>query len=64
MTHDNITDIPTYLRLCGRQHKRKYVGIEFMLSMFPVIACWQEIARVQRHIRYGWSLVVAVNILL
>jgi hypothetical protein len=23
MTHDNITDISTYLRLCGRPHKRR-----------------------------------------
>jgi hypothetical protein len=28
------SDINTYLRLCGRQHKRKYVGISVMLSRF------------------------------
>jgi hypothetical protein len=26
--------ISNYLRLCGRQHKRKYVGISVMLSCF------------------------------
>jgi hypothetical protein len=29
-----ITDIATYLRLCGRLHKRKYVGISLMLACF------------------------------
>jgi len=29
-----ITDIATYLRLCCRAHKRKYVGISFMLACF------------------------------
>jgi hypothetical protein len=24
MSHDNITDTYTYLRLCSAQHKRKY----------------------------------------
>lgn len=28
MKHANIRDIPTYLRLCSRQHKRKYVAME------------------------------------
>jgi hypothetical protein len=31
--HDNISDIPTYLRLCGRQHKRKYVEMSVIGSM-------------------------------
>src|ERR1035441_790625 len=31
--HDNITDIPTYLRLCGRPHKRKFVAMSVMGSM-------------------------------
>jgi hypothetical protein len=31
-----------YMRLCGRPHDLRYVAIEFMLSMFPVMACWQE----------------------
>ena len=29
-----ITDIATYLRLCCRPHKRKYVGISLMLACF------------------------------
>ena len=28
---DSISD---YLRLCGRQHKRRYVGISLMLACF------------------------------
>ena len=32
VNHDNITDITTYLRLCGRLHKRKYEAISMMLS--------------------------------
>ena len=27
MKHDNITDIATYLELCGPPHKRKYCGM-------------------------------------
>jgi hypothetical protein len=33
MKHANINDIPTYLRLCARQHKRKYVAMSVMGSM-------------------------------
>jgi hypothetical protein len=36
--HHNITDIPTYLRLCGRQHKRKYVAMSVMGSMTLKVA--------------------------
>ena len=32
MSQESIIDIASYLRLCGRLHKRKYVVISVMLS--------------------------------
>ena len=59
MKHANINDIPTYLRLCGRQHKRKYSAIvsgsgtmnertRRMFSLRMSGYSWKEIARILR----------------
>ena len=36
-------DLNDYLRKCCRQHLRRYVAMEFMLSMVSEDAPWHEI---------------------
>jgi hypothetical protein len=58
MNQDNITDITTYMRLCGAAHKRIYVLKSVMLSWPTKAPHLQGFSDAQRHIKTGFPCAV------